>query len=201
MILKIIEKYIDRRNYRGLLRRTFLYNYYKFLKFLINIFNPRLINLLSRDVFIRILNDTKSSNVYSHWFNSFHIEPENPIKNLYSENPLPWLYIKAVHYIEFYIYRLKDKPTVFEFGGGTSTLYFAKKASKAVTLENDFNYYNSLKKRLDELEIKNVELIYIKPEPISIKSDIQKKYQIIKTKGPTTYDQGWDETSLIIHRK
>jgi len=56
--------------------------------------------------------------------------------------PLPWYTYPAIDFIKFRDYQ--DK-LVLEFGGGQSTLWWAKHAKHVVTLEGDEQWYNQIK--------------------------------------------------------
>lgn len=71
-------------------------------------------------------------------------------------NPLPWISYPA---IEFLQKNLETNHKIFEFGGGASTLFFAKRVKKVVTLETNPQWFSILQEKLAEAKIKNVELI------------------------------------------
>jgi len=69
---------------------------------------------------------------------------------------VPWMTYPA---IEFLQKNLKKTDLVFEFGAGASTLFFAKKVKKVVTLETNSKWLEAVKQKLTERDVKNVELI------------------------------------------
>jgi hypothetical protein len=56
-------------------------------------------------------------------------------------NAIPWVTFSAIEFMENY---LKDGMKVFEFGGGGSTLFFARKAKELVTVEHDPEWFSAL---------------------------------------------------------
>lgn len=136
-ILKIIELKIDKRGFRGPLRKTFIYQIYKFFKGLPLILDPRIYNLYSRDQFLnKLKKDPVNPDIYAHWFNSFNKSSEKGWENLYDNYPVPWIYIKATHFIEWH-FEINPNLRVLEFGGGKSTFWFSSRAKEVITIENN----------------------------------------------------------------
>ena len=69
---------------------------------------------------------------------------------------LPWA---TYPFIEFITPKLKPHHEVFEFGSGSSTLFFAKRVKKVVAIEHDKLWFEAMKIKLRENGVKNVELI------------------------------------------
>ena len=69
---------------------------------------------------------------------------------------LPWM---TYPFIEFIETRLNKNQQIFEFGSGSSTLFFAKRVKKVVTLESNKFWFNFTKEKLAAAKIENVELI------------------------------------------
>ena len=63
------------------------------------------------------------------WFNSF--DSKSPVDDYH--NPLPWV---TYSFIDFIKERLKKQHTVFEFGSGNSTYFYAKYAGIVVSVED-----------------------------------------------------------------
>jgi hypothetical protein len=75
------------------------------------------------------------------WFNAFKTgEPVD--KNF---KPLPWL---TYSFIDFITDRLSKEFTVFEFGSGNSTLFFAGKVKEVISVEHNIEWYNKLKSKM-----------------------------------------------------
>lgn len=68
--------------------------------------------------------------------------------------PYPWVTYPFIHFIEP---RLKKDFTLFEYGSGNSTLYYASKVKKVVSVEHDRTWYEKIKK---ELSHPNVSLLF-----------------------------------------
>jgi tRNA A58 N-methylase Trm61 len=65
--------------------------------------------------------------------------------------PLPWM---THPFIEFISKKINKETTIFEFGSGSSTLFFAKKVKKIISIETRKNWYEAIKHAaLDNVEI------------------------------------------------
>jgi len=71
------------------------------------------------------------------WFNSF--EAKAPVDN--NNNPIPWV---TYPFIDFIKERITKDHTVFEFGSGNSTFFYAKYAAMVVSVEHDKNWYEKI---------------------------------------------------------
>lgn len=69
-------------------------------------------------------------------------------------NPIPWYTYPCIHFLELREYSGR---TVVEFGGGQSTLWWAARAKKVITIEQDKEWYARLKRIVPA----NVELHYV----------------------------------------
>jgi predicted O-methyltransferase YrrM len=69
---------------------------------------------------------------------------------------LPWFSYSAIRFLEG---RLCGTETVYEYGGGGSTLFFARRVARVVTVENDAAWTSKLQTALDDRSLTNVELI------------------------------------------
>jgi predicted O-methyltransferase YrrM len=67
----------------------------------------------------------------------------------------PWLAPAAVAFLRKVI---KPDWAIFEFGGGVSTLWYAKRARRVVTVEDDPNWYETINRRLSAEDVKNCQL-------------------------------------------
>lgn len=61
--------------------------------------------------------------------------------------PLPWYTYPSIDFLKYRAYR--DK-TILEFGGGQSTLWWAKRAKHVVTLEGDSGWYDRIKNTMPD---------------------------------------------------
>ena len=68
---------------------------------------------------------------------------------------LPWMTYPA---IEFLKKNLQKNQIIFEFGCGASTLFFAKRVKKVISLETDPRWFAIIKNKLVEQSLSNVEI-------------------------------------------
>lgn len=73
------------------------------------------------------------------WFNAF--ETRSPVDE--KGNPIPWV---TYSFIDFISTRIRKDHTIFEFGSGNSTWFYAKNAGKVVSVEHDQAWYNKVLK-------------------------------------------------------
>lgn len=71
--------------------------------------------------------------------------------------PLPWMNYKVINYIDR---KIKASPCVFEYGSGCSTLYWASRGAKIISVEHDTMFYNKLSMKLDD----NVRYHLVEPQ-------------------------------------
>ncbi|WP_276345769.1 FkbM family methyltransferase [Daejeonella sp. JGW-45] len=71
------------------------------------------------------------------WFKAFNTH--SPVGS--DGDPIPWV---TYSFIDFIAERIKKEHTVFEFGSGNSTLYYAKRAKKVVSVEHDKDWFNKI---------------------------------------------------------
>lgn len=69
---------------------------------------------------------------------------------------LPWM---TYPFIEFILKKLQPHHKIFEFGSGSSTLFFAPKVQKIVALESNKKWHEIMQIKLGEIGAKNVELV------------------------------------------
>jgi hypothetical protein len=68
--------------------------------------------------------------------------------------PLPWYTFPCIDFLKYRSYYNRD---VLEFGGGQSTLWWAARARRVVTLEGDYAWFRALKHTMPD----NVDLHYV----------------------------------------
>lgn len=71
-------------------------------------------------------------------------------------NALPWM---TYPFIEFISQKLQLNHEIFEFGLGSSTLFFAKKVKKVTVIEDDEDWARAMQIKILQLDIKNIEII------------------------------------------
>jgi hypothetical protein len=83
------------------------------------------------------------------WFNAF--DSRLPIDQ--DNNPIPWV---TYSFIDFITTRIKKEHTIFEFGSGNSTYFYAKHAGLVVSVEHDKEWFDKIVGTKPE----NSEMIY-----------------------------------------
>ena len=68
----------------------------------------------------------------------------------------PWLSREAVRFLQE---QVASSHAIFEWGSGSSTLWFARRARWVVSVENWPDYYAAVERRLRRASIENVELV------------------------------------------
>ena len=81
------------------------------------------------------------------WINSYKTKTPVNIKF----QPIPWVTYSFISYIEN---RLNKKMSIFEYGSGNSTLYFAEKVNHLISVEHDKKWFENIL----EIVPKNVQL-------------------------------------------
>lgn len=71
---------------------------------------------------------------------------------------LPWMCYPLIEHLEN---NLKKSDIVFEFGFGTSTLFFAKRVQKVFAIETRKKWFDLMVKKAKDLKIKNIEIILL----------------------------------------
>jgi precorrin-6B methylase 2 len=105
------------------------------------------------------------------WFKAF--ETKSPIGR--NSEPIPWV---TYSFIDFIADRIQKDHTVFEFGSGNSTFYYAQRAQKVVSVEHDKAWYE----KISAAKPLNSEMIFCElqkdgdyskmPESMGLKFDI-----------------------------
>lgn len=105
------------------------------------------------------------------WFKSF--ETKSPIGR--NSEPIPWV---TYSFIDFIADRIQKDHTVFEFGSGNSTFYYAQRARKVLSVEHDKAWFD----KISASKPSNSEMIFCElqkdgdyskmPERMGLKFDI-----------------------------
>jgi precorrin-6B methylase 2 len=83
---------------------------------------------------------------------------KNALKNIPSA---PWMSITAINIFDAL---LTKEMKGFEFGSGGSTIFFSKRAGQLVSLEHDVAWHTQIKKRIQDLQIDNVDYHLVEKE-------------------------------------
>jgi predicted O-methyltransferase YrrM len=78
----------------------------------------------------------------------------------------PWLVAEAVSLLETW---LRKSDVVVEFGSGRSTLWFAARAARVISIEHDPGWYARVKAQLETANVHNVEYHRV---PVSAAADV-----------------------------
>lgn len=95
--------------------------------------------------------------------------------------PTPWLTYGAIHFLQR---RPLGDLTVFEWGSGNSTIWWAKKAQHIVACEHDFEWYSKVQKNLPpNAEIHHIPLNDKKERYSHFLSAINKTFDVVVIDG------------------
>jgi len=87
------------------------------------------------------------------WFKTY--QSRSPVDE--NGNPIPWV---TYSFIDFIKDRINSQHTVFEFGSGNSTFFYAKLAGKVVSVEHDQEWFD----KISTSKPVNSEMIFCKLE-------------------------------------
>lgn len=73
----------------------------------------------------------------------------------------PWITFEAIDFLKTH---LKSSDKVFEYGGGGSTLFFAKRVSEVVTVEHNEEWFKILSDVISQKQIKSWKGNFVLPE-------------------------------------
>jgi hypothetical protein len=73
------------------------------------------------------------------WLKSIYTKKSVDKRN----NPIPWM---TYPFFDFINERLSNDFTLFEYGSGNSTLYWAKRLKKVISVEHDIEWYEMMRK-------------------------------------------------------
>jgi tRNA A58 N-methylase Trm61 len=77
----------------------------------------------------------------------------------------PWLTYRAIAWLEA---RLRPEMTVYEWGSGGSTLFFARRVAHVISVEHDATWHGQVRAALDGNRIANAVLRLIVPEDLPL---------------------------------
>ena len=78
---------------------------------------------------------------------------QNKDGNTPLESGKPWITFAAIELLEK---TLSNNDRVFEYGTGGSTIFFAKRAKRVISVEHDIEWYNNVVTKLNEEGLNNV---------------------------------------------
>lgn len=80
--------------------------------------------------------------------------------SLDAKKQVPWVVFKAKNWLDAYLDR---SMIVFEWGSGGSTLYFAKKVKKVISVEHVKDWHEKVSKALEKNNLKNCSYFLVNP--------------------------------------
>lgn len=92
---------------------------------------------------------------YPLWLQSYNINT-NKITDF-----LPWMNYEAISHLKKILHK---EMLVFEYGSGYSTIFFALRTKKIVSIEHNHNWYLNVKSIFNKNKIENIEYKLIEPE-------------------------------------
>lgn len=95
------------------------------------------------------------------------------------DDGLPWITFGAIRWLERY---LEPGMSVFEYGAGGSTLFFAERVRELVSVEHDEHFHRIVRDRLDRDARCNVDLRLRKPEPMGDDEADDRRYRSFQGK-------------------
>ena len=89
---------------------------------------------------------------FRHW--TFRYVKNRVIQILYEKTHPndPWLTRQSVHILADL---LQDTDTGLEFGSGRSTIWFAQRTSRVISIEHDFKWYQSVGQKIQDLNLES----------------------------------------------
>jgi len=110
------------------------------------------------------------------WFKSFNSRQSIDRQG----NPIPWCSYSFIHFIDE---RLTKNLSVFEYGSGNSTIWYAQRVNNIIAVEHDQEWIKLIQPKLPEnAEVKFKQLDY-NGEYSKTASNLERKFQIIIVDG------------------
>jgi SAM-dependent methyltransferase len=79
---------------------------------------------------------------------------------------VPWWTYDAIERVEDFL-KSRERPRVFEYGSGASTVWLANRAHEVISVDHDANWIEFSRSRLAELGNAKVELVPADPQPVA----------------------------------
>jgi SAM-dependent methyltransferase len=113
------------------------------------------------------------------WFSSLK-KGKNPF-----DDEQPWMSYSAIDFIGNVI---NKNSIVFEYGSGGSTLYFAERAKKVISVEHDKKWHSHLSGEISRKKIKNVEYLLYPPTTLKGPEDLHNYFRSWREQGVSFTD-------------
>ena len=138
-----------------------------------------------------IKNEKKKFSNTSFWGLLKYYKPwtESVSEKHNNNNELPWMTFGAIDFLK---QQAVKGMMVFEYGSGSSTLFWAKRVKQVYAIEHDLEWSEKVIKELDKRKLNNVDLRFIQPEKRldKINVDVADPYQY------STDDAQWKDYSF-----
>ena len=118
---------------------------------------------------------------YTQWKNSFNNN------DVISE--IPWMNYGAIDFLKAHT---RVDMHIFEYGSGSSTLFWANRVKEVISIEHDAEWSKNVQKQLDNKRLSNVQLLLIVPE----KKEFIDKKDIADPHQYSTDDEMWGSFSF-----
>ena len=89
----------------------------------------------------------------------FHQKKNEPLKNDH-----PWITFKAERFLRM---MLRKDMIVYEYGSGSSTLYFSRRVAQVFSIEHHRDWFENVQQTIEKQSIRNVDFRLIEPETVS----------------------------------
>ena len=119
------------------------------------------------------------------WFTAFDTQQAVDAEGL----PLPWV---TYSFIDFIKTRLNKELSIFEYGSGNSTLFYAKHVKRVVSVEHDEAWFNKIVKE----KAPNAEMIFTHLEK---NGEYSQKAKLLGEKFDIIIVDGRDRVNCCIH--
>ena len=119
------------------------------------------------------------------WFTAFDSHQAVDANN----QPIPWV---TYSFIDFIKDKLNKNLTIFEYGSGNSTLFYAKRAKRVVSVEHDKAWYNKI---INE-KATNAEIIFVELKP---DGEYSRKAKLLNEKFDIIIVDGRDRINCCKH--
>jgi len=84
------------------------------------------------------------------------------------QNDQPWIAFKAERFLREI---LRKDMKIFEYGSGSSTLYFSRRVAQVFSIEHHQGWFEQLQQMIDQQALKNVDCRLIEPETVNENQD------------------------------
>jgi len=85
-----------------------------------------------------------------------------------TKDEVPWVTFEAKEWLDAFLFQNHSKElVVFEYGSGGSTLYFAKRVLKVISVEHDLAWYRLVSGILQRENVLNCKYLIMEPQSVS----------------------------------